>query len=138
MSKNPENQWKLTKIVDIDGEILHNNLMNFNYIFRKDVTYVTYDNIKSQGGGEGVKLNFPAVLGLVKPKVCLVETLKTMIYLISFFFSSLIGYPWVHWSLWNISAIVFISIYCFLIREFSQISNWRECLISFQEEFWKE
>ena len=70
MSKNPENQWKLTKIVDIDGEILHNDLMNFNDIFRKDVTYVTYDNIKSQGGGEGVKLNPPAVLALVKLKVC--------------------------------------------------------------------
>ena len=51
MSKNPENQWKLTKIVDIDGEILHDDLMNFNDFFRKDVTYVTYDNIKSQGGG---------------------------------------------------------------------------------------
>ena len=70
MSKNPENQWKLTKIVDIDGEILHNDLMNFNYIFRKDVTYVTYDNIKSQEGGEEVKLTPPVVLGLVKLKVC--------------------------------------------------------------------
>ena len=70
MSKNPENQWKLTKIVDIDGEILHNDLMNFNYIFRKDVTYVTYDNIKSQGGGEEVKLTPPVVLGLFKLKVC--------------------------------------------------------------------
>ena len=39
MPKNPENQWKSIKIVNIDRQIHPNDLSNFNEIFRKDVTY---------------------------------------------------------------------------------------------------